>query len=115
MNSEELKSIRQSLGLSQSKFAAKLSVAIKTVSRWENGECEPSHLAVEKLLRLQKKVKVQLLMEVKIKVSRVKPCCDTSAEILKQREKAEVTVVGDRDLVDTVINIIRCIDQLDIE
>lgn len=49
-----IRELRQQLGLSQEKLAAKLGVSFRTVNRWENGHAVPSALAlkqVEKLLQ----------------------------------------------------------------
>jgi DNA-binding transcriptional regulator YiaG len=57
MNSEEIKELRKSLGLSQYKFAVKLGMTVKAISRWENNKSKPSPLAIEKLEKLQKSTK----------------------------------------------------------
>lgn len=54
MNSDEVKVIRQSLGLNQQDFATKLNVSMRAVSRWETGKAKPSRLATEKLEKFQK-------------------------------------------------------------
>ena len=49
-----IRSLRERLGLTQEKFAAKLGVTFASVNRWENGKAKPSPLAlkqVEDLLR----------------------------------------------------------------
>ncbi|GAB4335839.1 MAG: hypothetical protein Kow0089_05770 [Desulfobulbaceae bacterium] len=49
-----VRELRQRMGLSQEKFAARLGVTFSTISRWENGRARPSPLAlkqVEDLLR----------------------------------------------------------------
>ena len=46
--------LRQQLGLTQEKFAAKLGVTCLTVNRWENGRAKPSPMAlrlIESMLR----------------------------------------------------------------
>ncbi len=43
--SSHVKSVRQVLGLSQSKLADELNVSFATVNRWENGKTTPSKLA----------------------------------------------------------------------
>ena len=46
--------LRQRMGLTQEKFAAKLGVTYPTINRWENGRAKPSPLAmkrIEELLR----------------------------------------------------------------
>lgn len=42
-----IREIRQRLGLSQEKLAAKLGVSFRTVNRWENGRAVPSSLALK--------------------------------------------------------------------
>ena len=44
--------MRQRIGLSQEKFAAKLGVSFPTINRWENGRAEPSPLALKSIERL---------------------------------------------------------------
>ena len=44
-----IRSLRQELGLTQEKFAAKLGVTFPTVNRWENNRTQPSPLALEKI------------------------------------------------------------------
>jgi len=39
--------LRQQLGLTQEKFAAKLGVTCLTVNRWENGRARPSPMALK--------------------------------------------------------------------
>lgn len=41
--------LRQSLGLTQEKLAAKLGVAFTTINRWENGRSKPSPLALKQI------------------------------------------------------------------
>ena len=46
--------LRERIGLTQEKFAARLGVTFPTINRWENGHSKPSPLAlrqVEALLR----------------------------------------------------------------
>lgn len=51
-----IRSLRQDLGLTQEKFAAKLGVTFPTVNRWENKHAKPSPLAMEKLEALAKRL-----------------------------------------------------------
>lgn len=44
-----VKSLRDQLGLSQEKFAAKLGVTFSSVNRWENGHRKPSPLAMKQI------------------------------------------------------------------
>lgn len=44
-----VKSLRDQLGLSQEKFAAKLGVTFSSVNRWENGHRKPSPLALKQI------------------------------------------------------------------
>ncbi len=41
------------LKLSQEQFAALLSVSVKTISRWENGEASPTGLYADKLKKVK--------------------------------------------------------------
>ena len=53
MTSQEIKELRQKLGLSQEYFAIKVGVSAKTVARWERGT-KPIPLAVEKLEQIKR-------------------------------------------------------------
>ena len=46
---DRIRQLRQELGLTQEKFAAKLGVTFPTVNRWENKRAKPSPLAMEKI------------------------------------------------------------------
>jgi len=48
-----LKTLRESLGLTQQELADKLTVTSQTISRWERGEVQPNAGALKKLRRLQ--------------------------------------------------------------
>ena len=50
MKAEDIKKLRNKLGLSQEKFARLLNVSYMSVNRWEADKTKPSGLA---LLRLQ--------------------------------------------------------------
>jgi len=43
--SEFVKQVRTQLNMSQTEFAAALSVSFATINRWENGHVKPSKLA----------------------------------------------------------------------
>ena len=47
-----IRDIRERLGLTQEKFAAKLGVTLPTINRWENGRAEPSPMAIQNLREL---------------------------------------------------------------
>lgn len=44
-----VRELRERLGLSQEKFAARLGVSFPSVNRWENGKAKPSPLAVQQI------------------------------------------------------------------
>jgi len=51
---EEIKFIRERLGMTQEEFARKIGVTITTISRWERGDCLPkSRVVIEKLKRFK--------------------------------------------------------------
>jgi DNA-binding transcriptional regulator YiaG len=52
MTKDELKKIRESLGISQRDFARRIGVAPRTLARWEDA-VHPIGLVYEKLIRLQ--------------------------------------------------------------
>jgi len=47
-----IRELRERLGLTQEKFAAKLGVTFPTINRWENGRAKPSPLALQKIEEL---------------------------------------------------------------
>lgn len=49
----DVRALRENLGLSREQFRKMLPVSNRTVRRWENGEVEPSQMALDKLARLQ--------------------------------------------------------------
>ena len=53
---DRIRELRQALGLTQEKFAAKLGVTFPTVNRWENKHAKPSPLAMEKIEALAKRL-----------------------------------------------------------
>lgn len=44
-----VRALRERLGLTQEKFAARLGVTFPTINRWENGRSRPSPLALQPL------------------------------------------------------------------
>jgi putative transcriptional regulator len=48
--------LRQRVGLSQEKFAAKLGVTFSTVSRWERQKAMPSPMAFDRMRELLEKM-----------------------------------------------------------
>jgi putative transcriptional regulator len=44
-----IRELRQRLGLTQEKFAARLGVTFPTINRWENGKARPSPLALQQI------------------------------------------------------------------
>lgn len=48
--------LRQRVGLSQEKFAAKLGVTFSTVSRWERQRAKPSPMAFDRMKELLEKM-----------------------------------------------------------
>ena len=53
---DRIRQLRQELGLTQEKFAAKLGVTFPTVNRWENKRAKPSPLAMEKIAAIAKQL-----------------------------------------------------------
>ncbi len=49
---EFVRELRQTLSLTQEKFAAQLGVTFPTINRWENGHALPSPLALRQLSQL---------------------------------------------------------------
>ena len=54
---EEIKKLRESLGMTQEEFARELGVSFSTVSRWETGRGQPSRLARQQIDQLRKSAK----------------------------------------------------------
>ncbi|MBD3886771.1 helix-turn-helix transcriptional regulator [Phormidium tenue FACHB-886] len=44
-----IRELRQTLRLTQEKFAAQLGVSFPTINRWENGHATPSRLAIKQI------------------------------------------------------------------
>ena len=44
-----VRELRDRIGLTQEKFAAKLGVTFPTINRWENGRAKPSPLAIQRI------------------------------------------------------------------
>ncbi len=51
-----VQALRQRVGLSQEKFAAKLGVTFSTVSRWERQRAMPSPMAFDRMRELLEKM-----------------------------------------------------------
>ena len=47
-----IRELRNRLGLTQEKLAAKLGVTFPTINRWENGRAKPSPLALKQIEEL---------------------------------------------------------------
>jgi transcriptional regulator with XRE-family HTH domain len=47
-----IRELRERMGLTQEKFAARLGVAFPTINRWENGHAHPSPLALRQIQAL---------------------------------------------------------------
>ena len=47
-----VRKLRERIGLTQEKFAAKLGVTFPTINRWENGKAKPSPLALQQVKEL---------------------------------------------------------------
>jgi len=47
-----VRELRDRMGLTQEKFAAKLGVTFPTINRWENGRAKPSPLALKQIEEL---------------------------------------------------------------
>ena len=55
--SKVIKELRNTLGLTQEQFAAKVGVTYTTINRWENSNAKPSPLALQKIEELQNELK----------------------------------------------------------
>ncbi|MBI3599195.1 MAG: helix-turn-helix domain-containing protein [Nitrospinae bacterium] len=52
---EDIKNIREGLGMTQEAFSRRIGVTVTTVSRWERGDCLPkSRVVIEKIEKLKK-------------------------------------------------------------
>lgn len=56
---EDIRKLRESLGMTQEELAYEVGVSFSTVSRWETGRGEPSRLARRQLDRLRKRAQKQ--------------------------------------------------------
>lgn len=48
-----VRELRDSLGLSREQFRKAIGASNRTVRRWENGEAEPSQMALKRLAEVQ--------------------------------------------------------------
>lgn len=55
MNSEELKKLRNEMGLTQGQLARKLDASVTTISRWEMGENSPMPFFEKKFWKIYNK------------------------------------------------------------
>ena len=53
MTGEEIKALREKMGLSQKAFARKLGTSLNTVNRWEKGVHKPAQMAKKLLEQLK--------------------------------------------------------------
>lgn len=53
---ERIRVLRERLGLTQERLAARIGVAFPTVNRWENGHTQPSPLAMRQIEALAMQV-----------------------------------------------------------
>lgn len=56
MTADEIKAIRQSLGLTQFRFAQRLGCSPQTIQKWEQGTYSPNATFVERLLKERDKI-----------------------------------------------------------
>jgi len=56
LTADEIKNIRERSGLTQSQFAARLKVAVTTVSRWECGTGRPGLRSIQKIRRIERRL-----------------------------------------------------------
>lgn len=54
VNAEEIKALRERLGMTQAQLADALETTVTTISRWENGARKPRGLYAKALERLAK-------------------------------------------------------------
>lgn len=57
MHKDEIRSIRQSMGLTQEQFAMRLGTCFTSVNRWENGRSKASRLYIKEIRNIAPKSK----------------------------------------------------------
>jgi putative transcriptional regulator len=57
MTSDEIRKLRETLGLTQEEFAKKVGAGRVTIARWESGQSKPTGLYLRALEKLQITVK----------------------------------------------------------
>jgi putative transcriptional regulator len=57
MTSNEIRKLRETLGLTQEEFAKKVGAGRATIARWESGQSKPTGLYLRALEKLQTTVK----------------------------------------------------------
>lgn len=55
MSPEEIKKIRESMFVTQEKFAQLLGTTVTTVNRWENGKVKPSRIYIREIKEIASK------------------------------------------------------------
>ena len=65
--SKMIRKLRTALGLTQEQFATKIGVTYSTINRWENNKSKPSPLAMQKIKKIQKKLRRKKQLEVEIR------------------------------------------------
>lgn len=55
--SKLVRQLRERLGLTQEKFAARLGVSFPTINRWENARSIPSPLALQRIEQILREMK----------------------------------------------------------
>jgi len=53
-NPKDIKRLRETLDLTQRRFAYKVGVSLTTISRWEQGHCKPCTLARARLREIER-------------------------------------------------------------
>lgn len=59
MNGDDVRELRNKLGLSMGAFAERVGVSLHEVWRWEHGQAKPSPMAVRLFEQLKKEVDCQ--------------------------------------------------------
>lgn len=60
MNKEEIKQLRESLSMTQEKFARHVGVTLGAINRWEMGKVKPSELAINRLLQIKEQTNARI-------------------------------------------------------
>ena len=92
MLSKNIKTLRMQKGITQKELAEKLHVTSQAVSRWEQGDVEPSIDTISNMAKLFEVTTDELIGELKVKVAEEKPEEEKEEKVTKESAKPVLAV-----------------------